>query len=61
MRDYDIPNYTDEVFSNPSLISTCCGKPPVGGVYESSCGELIGICSDCHENTIFEQDIEDER
>ena len=47
---------TDEVCINSSMISTCCGAMPIGYIDEHNCG----ICSECHDHTIFEKDIEDE-
>jgi len=37
------------------LISVCCGKPPLGEVFDD-----CGICSGCRDHATFEQEIEEE-
>jgi len=51
MIDRDDPNYGDELYANPSLISVCCGEPQMND---------SDICSNCGEHTSFEKDTEDE-
>ena len=52
MIDRDDPNFGDELYSDCSLISVCCGAPKHGD---------SDLCADCGEHTSFEQEVEDER
>ena len=46
---------------NSSLISDCCGAPSLGEISDDCDGIILGTCSKCLCNTIFQEDIEDER
>lgn len=41
------------------LISECCGMPALDDVQKVG-GEMVGMCSDCHEHAIFTVEGEEE-
>lgn len=41
-----------------SMVSSCCGAPPLGGVDEDAFGHLHGICSECKQQASFEPDLQ---
>ena len=49
------PNYGDDYpFFQGSLLSNCCGANVLGEIDQYNCG----ICSDCHEHAVFENEEE---
>ena len=55
MKSYELAEWNDEepIICHSSMLSVCCGAPPFGELE-------MGICSQCHEHTTFEQDTDDE-
>ena len=41
-------------------VSECCGAMPLGEAYMELNGELMGLCSNCLENTEFYNEEEEE-
>jgi len=50
----------EEIITQCLMVSSCCGAAPLGCLEENICGHMIGICSECHQETNFEKDTEDE-
>lgn len=38
------------------LLSNCCSAPPLGEINEN---DMTGMCSDCKEGCVFEEEEED--
>ena len=55
----DDPNYGDELSTDTSLSSVCCGAHPEGEVDNSDAKHPSGICSKCKDHTTFEKNIEE--
>jgi hypothetical protein len=62
MKPYELSEWNDmdEIPSNPTLISVCCGARPWGEVYDAPNCHPTGICSKCKDHTTFEQEIDNE-
>jgi hypothetical protein len=58
MRDLD--EDLSETPCERSMVSYCCGVPPLGSVEEDAFGHLHGVCAECHREANFEKDTEDE-
>ena len=59
MKEYelhDANDQNDEFYGgSSSMMSTCCGSPPWGEIVDD-----CGICSECKDHAMFEQDTDDE-
>jgi hypothetical protein len=62
MKPYELEewNGSDDVLGRSNLISVCCGTRPWGEVYDAPGCPPTGICSNCHDHTTFEQEIDDD-
>lgn len=61
MIDCDYPESDDENGPmNSILVSDCCHAPSLGPVDEDAFGHLVGICSECHEQSTFGKDFTDD-
>lgn len=59
-RELDEWRGMDDLPSNPTLISGCCGARPWGEVYNTPGCPPTGICSACKDHATFEQENDDE-
>lgn len=61
MKIYDTPDYDNEFTATSSVISNCCGHPPLGELDNVPDGyPITGICSRCKDHAVFTQEPDDE-
>lgn len=48
----------DEEFFLPlcEILSLCCGAKSLGDIEEDCYGNLVGVCSECHQQASFKQE-----
>lgn len=60
MKIYDTPDYDNEFTTTSSLLSNCCGHPPMGELDNNPKGyPITGICARCQEHAVFTQEPDD--
>ena len=55
MNDAYYDKFWDELATDHSLMSYCCGVPPFGEVYRAKNEDPVGICAKCKDHSTFER------